>query len=137
MRGASGLLELWKAEEELPFSGWDFSYLDGRILLDQPPWSYTARAKKLMRRASSVLDIATGGGKRLLEMQDSLPGKVVATEGHPHPKAPRATQLPGTSRVCCVRLAAGKEGGSFSPLEKPGIILDEPRGPEGPCPDAG
>ena len=66
MQGASDLQELWKAEEEIPFSGWDFSYLDGRMLLDQPPWSYTARAKELMGRASSVLDIATGGGERLL-----------------------------------------------------------------------
>ena len=83
MRGASGLHELWKAEEEIPFSGWDFSYLDGRMLLDQPPWSYTSRAKELMGRASSVLDIATGGGERLLEMQECWPGKVVATEGFP------------------------------------------------------
>ncbi len=82
MQGASDLQELWKAEEEIPFSGWDFSYLDGRMLLDQPPWSYTARAKELMGRASSVLDIATGGGERLLEMQVSWPTKVAATEGY-------------------------------------------------------
>ncbi len=83
MHDAPSLLETWKAEEEIPFTGWDFSYLDGRMLLDQPPWSYTFRAKELMRRASSVLDIATGGGERLLEMRDSWPGKVVATEGYP------------------------------------------------------
>lgn len=83
MQDASSRIGLWKAEEEIPFSGWDFSYLDGRMLLDAPPWSYSSRAKELMRRASSVLDIATGGGERLLEMQDSWPGKVVATEGYP------------------------------------------------------
>ncbi len=83
MHDASRLLEMWKAEEELPFTGWDFSYLDGRMMLDQPPWSYTSRAKELMRRASSVLDIATGSGERLLEMRDCWPGRVVATEGYP------------------------------------------------------
>lgn len=26
------LIEAWKREEQQPFSGWDFSYLDGRML---------------------------------------------------------------------------------------------------------
>lgn len=74
---------MWKAEEEIPFTGWDFSYLDGRMMLDQPSWSYKSRAEQLMRRASSLLDIATGGGERLLEMRDCWPGRVLATEGYP------------------------------------------------------
>ncbi len=93
MQDASSLPELWKAEEKMPFTGWDFSYVDGRMLLDPPPWSYTSRAKKLMRRASSLLDIATGGGERLLEMQDSWPAKVVATEGYPPNIALASTRL--------------------------------------------
>ena len=75
--------DIWKAEEERPFTGWDFSYLDGRMLLGQPPWSYTSRAKRSMRLASSALDVGTGGGERLLAMRDSWPAKVVATEGYP------------------------------------------------------
>ncbi|MYC97333.1 MAG: methyltransferase domain-containing protein [Caldilineaceae bacterium SB0661_bin_32] len=77
------LIEGWKAEEEKPFTGWDFSYLDGRMLLEQPPWSYSTRARELMRSSASVLDIATGGGERLLSMRDSWPEIVVATEGYP------------------------------------------------------
>ena len=77
------LIEKWKAEEERPFIGWDFSYLDGRMLLEGPPWSYTSRARQLMRRASSVLDIGTGGGERLLAMRDSWPETVAVTEGYP------------------------------------------------------
>lgn len=80
---ATNLLEQWKAEEKQPFIGWDFSHLDGRMLQDDPPWSYTSRAKELMRSASSVLDIGTGGGERLLAMRDCWPNVVVATEGHP------------------------------------------------------
>ncbi len=77
------LIEKWKAEDERPFIGWDFSYLDGRMLLEEPPWSYTSRARQLMRRASSVLDIGTGGGERLLAMKDSWPETVAVTEGYP------------------------------------------------------
>ena len=77
------LIEEWKAEEGKPFIGWDFSYLDGRMLMEEPPWSYTDRARQLMRRASSVLDIGTGGGERLLSMRDSWPGIVAVTEGYP------------------------------------------------------
>jgi len=79
----SNLIELWKAEEDQPFIGWDFSYLDGRMLLEQPPWSYSTRARELMRESTSCLDIATGGGERLLSMKDSWPQTVAVTEGYP------------------------------------------------------
>ena len=49
---SSDLIASWKAEEERPFIGWDFSYLDGRMLLEQPSWSYTSRARQLLRRAA-------------------------------------------------------------------------------------
>lgn len=79
----SELTKLWQTEEEAPFVGWDFSYLDGRMLVEEPDWSYTARARQLMRKATSVLDIATGGGERLLSMRDSWPETVAVTEGYP------------------------------------------------------
>lgn len=31
------LIESWKQEENHPFSGWDFSYLDGRMHEEQTP----------------------------------------------------------------------------------------------------
>jgi SAM-dependent methyltransferase len=73
-------IETWKREEQQPFSGWDFSYLDGRMLEEQAPWSYSSRAAKLMRHASSVIDLGTGGGERFLKLQADWPKKVVATE---------------------------------------------------------
>ena len=76
------LVETWKAEERYPFSGWDFSHLDGRMVEGQPPWPYRARAAELMARSSSVLDMGTGGGERLLALQAHWPKKVAVTEDY-------------------------------------------------------
>ena len=76
-------IETWKREEQQPFSGWDFSYLDGRMLEDQAPWSYTTRAAELMHQSTSVIDLGTGGGERLLKLKEHWPRKVVATEEYP------------------------------------------------------
>lgn len=77
------LMSIWKKEEQEPFIGWDFSYLDGRMLEAQPPWSYSARAAELMKHSSSVVDLDTGGGERFLKLHDHWPHKVVATEHYP------------------------------------------------------
>jgi SAM-dependent methyltransferase len=74
------LIETWKSEEQRPFFGWDFSYLDGRMMEEQAPWSYSARAAELLRQASAVIDLGTGGGERFLKLQMCWPKKVVATE---------------------------------------------------------
>lgn len=77
------LLAQWRREEAQPFSGWDFSYLDGRMIEEEPPWDYMERAAELMQQASSVVDLDTGGGERLLELRPHWPAKVVATEEYP------------------------------------------------------
>ena len=74
------LIDTWKYEEKQPFSGWDFSYLDGRMLEEQAPWSYSSRATERMRRSSSVIDLGTGGGERFLKLREYWPERVVATE---------------------------------------------------------
>ncbi len=79
----SEMIEIWKREEQQPFLGWDFSYLDGRMLEDQAPWSYSSRAAELMRRSASVMDMDTGGGERFLKLRPYWPKKVVATEHYP------------------------------------------------------
>ena len=95
------LIDQWKSEEKEPFAGWDFSYLKGRMLEDDPPWSYTTRAMALMRSASSVLDIGTGGGERVLMMREAWPEKVVVTEAHP-PNVKLATDRLGPLGVTVV-----------------------------------
>ena len=85
------LIEIWKREEQQPFTGWDFSYLAERMFEDEPPWSYSRHAAELMRQASPVIDLDTGGGERLLSLRDSWPSKVVATEAY-SPNFDLATQ---------------------------------------------
>ncbi len=77
------LIETWLREERQPFTGWDFSYLDGRMTEGQIPWSYLDRAAELMRRSSSVIDLDTGGGEKLLSLREHWPPKVLATEEYP------------------------------------------------------
>jgi len=99
------LVETWKREEQQRFSGWDFSHVDGRMIEEQAPWSYSSRAAELMRRASSVIDLGTGGGERFLKLQETWPKKAVATEDHP-PNFRLATERlsPFGARVADVRL---------------------------------
>ena len=77
------LVQAWKREEQQPFSGWDFSYLDGRMIEEKTPWSYLSRAAELMRHASSVIDLDTGGAERFLELREHWPERVMATESYP------------------------------------------------------
>jgi hypothetical protein len=76
-------IQQWKEEERQPFTGWDFSYLDQRMVEDQAPWSYTTRAMQLMRGSQAALDMDTGGGERLLGMRPAWPKKMAATENYP------------------------------------------------------
>ena len=79
----AALVASWKEEEAAPFSGWDFSYLEGRMHEEQTPWSYSTRAAALMRSVDSLLDMGTGGGERLLSLCDAWPTRVSVTEAHP------------------------------------------------------
>jgi SAM-dependent methyltransferase len=103
---ANELIETWKHEEQQPFIGWDFSYLDGRMIEEQAPWSYSSRASELMSRASAMVDLGTGGGERLLKLQKYWPKKVVVTEEYP-PNFRLATErlFPFGVQVVDVRLA--------------------------------
>jgi SAM-dependent methyltransferase len=76
------LREQWLAEEQISFAGWDFSYVEGRVAEEQPPWDYMALAATRMAQASALLDMDTGGGEKLLALRAHWPAKVVATEGY-------------------------------------------------------
>jgi len=101
----STLVETWKREEQQPFIGWDFSYLDGRMFEEDHPWSYSSRAASLMRQSSSVIDMGTGGGERFLKLKEYWPEKVVVTEEYP-PNFKLATErlVPFGVRVEDIRL---------------------------------
>lgn len=71
-----------------PFSGWDFSWLDGHSRTSPLPWDYPARVAALARTAATMLDMGTGGGE-LLSRLPARARRTVATEGWP-PNVPVA-----------------------------------------------
>jgi SAM-dependent methyltransferase len=83
MMTINDLIESWRAEERQPFIGWDFSYLDGRWIEEQAPWSYLTRAGELMDVSRSALDMDTGGGERLLRLRPRWPARMAACEAYP------------------------------------------------------
>ena len=53
--------ESWKREEQEPFSGWDFAYLEGRLLEeDAPPGNYMSMARELLVGSAAALDMEQG-----------------------------------------------------------------------------
>ncbi|MBN1312394.1 MAG: methyltransferase domain-containing protein [Anaerolineae bacterium] len=103
------LIKIWKHEEQQPFTGWDFSYLAGRMIEEMPPWSYLEQASELMRQSSAVLDMGTGGGERLLEIQKDWPEKVVVTEDYP-PNVKLAEERLGPLGVTVVNVSLKQNG---------------------------
>lgn len=86
------LLDLWRREEQEPFSGWDFRHLNGRHWTDDPKtWSYMDHASELLRQSKSAVDLDTGGGEQLLELRPHWPTKLYATESYP-PNVKLATE---------------------------------------------
>lgn len=71
----------WKKEEQMPFSGWDFSYLKDRMFEEELPWNYISLAKELIKKSTAFLDIATGGGEVLSSLAP-LPAQSFAIEGY-------------------------------------------------------
>ena len=65
-----------------PFTGWDFSWLDGRMIQQEPPWDYPALIVKHMETAVSFLDMGTGGGELLASLAP-LPPDCHAPEAYP------------------------------------------------------
>ncbi len=89
MRGDEEAFDaLVRAAEQQRLVGWDFSWVDDRVVETPPPWSYQARATTLLRAATAVLDLGTGGGERLASLAP-LPAHAVATEAYP-PNVPVA-----------------------------------------------
>ncbi len=62
------------------FSGWDFSAIKNRWKEYNTSWDYTALVRERMKKASSMLDMGTGGGELLATLQP-YPPKISATEG--------------------------------------------------------
>jgi SAM-dependent methyltransferase len=73
---------LLTAAERQPFSGWDFSYLEGRMRDEALGWNYPQLVRPRLPSARSLLDLGTGGGEFLASLAP-LPPRTAATEAYP------------------------------------------------------
>lgn len=76
-------LEWLRRETEVPFAGWDFSYVKKTGRLQEAPlgWNYTSLVQHKLPEAQALLDMGTGGGE-FLAMLRPLPEQTYATEGY-------------------------------------------------------
>jgi SAM-dependent methyltransferase len=79
----SDAISSWKEEENVPFTGWDFTHIASRFVAEPPPWSYEDMARELMSSSLAALDLGTGGGEFLRALKGHFPKRIVATEDFP------------------------------------------------------
>lgn len=84
------LFDFLLREAEAHFSGWDFSYLEGRESQAPLRWSYVSEALLRVRKSTAVLDMDTGGGE-LFSRFAPFPAVAYATEAYP-PNIPIARE---------------------------------------------
>ena len=75
------LFDFLITESKVPFSGWDFSYLDftGRMNSSLLTWNYASKIMANLKDIDSLLDMGTGGGEFLSKIRP-LPKETYATE---------------------------------------------------------
>lgn len=73
-----------QSQEEIPFSGWDFSFLTrlGRMVEAPLPWNYFNLLTPYLLETETLLDMGTGGGEFLGRIWPR-PQKICATESYP------------------------------------------------------
>jgi len=71
-----------------PFSGWDFSHVRSRMVMEPLTWSYHSEILPFVRTVETMLDMGTGGGEFLSSLQP-LPKETFATEAY-EPNVPIA-----------------------------------------------
>ncbi len=73
----------WKNEEKIAhIQGWDFSHISKRYIEeDKLPWDFKALIKNYLTDEMNLLDMETGGGEFLLELQHPV-SKTSAIEGY-------------------------------------------------------
>src|ERR1051325_259171 len=76
------LLRHLTSEFNRPSTGWNFSYLKGRMeeKLTSLPWDYEATVRTELLNAKGLLDMGTGSGEFLASLSP-LPPDTCATEG--------------------------------------------------------
>jgi len=77
----NNLYDYLTKEYHAHFSGWDFSYIKGRMIEDKLSWNYKNIVENNIIGKKSLLDMGTGGGEFLCSLSN-LPQIVCATEGY-------------------------------------------------------
>ncbi len=72
----------WEFEENFPFEGWNFSHLNGRWDNEKLSWNYRKIILEYLNPSMTLLDMDTGDGKFLLELNHPYLNTFV-TEGYP------------------------------------------------------
>ena len=67
-------------DSNYPFTGWDFSHIEKRMIEAPLTWSYTSKILFYVKNSSTLLDIGTGGGEFLSSIYQYLPKVTHATE---------------------------------------------------------
>ena len=75
------IFDIYLEDANHAFSGWDFSYITQRIVIEPLDWSYPSIIIPFLRSVDSMLDMGTGGGEFLCSLQP-LPKNTFATESY-------------------------------------------------------
>lgn len=75
------LYKLFFNEYNKPFKGWDFTYINNRVVTEVLGWDYRSIITPLLSDANYMLDMGTGGGEFLSALQP-LPKYTYATESY-------------------------------------------------------
>ena len=76
--------------QQHPTQGWDFSWLDSRLLTTKFPWDFRQIVDYFAKQSPTMLDLGTGGGEWLADLPHRPP-HTVATEAW-LPNVPIATE---------------------------------------------
>jgi SAM-dependent methyltransferase len=74
--------QLLEDAEGTDFRGWDFTRLGARLVSEAPPWAFEEIVASRAARATTMLDMGTGGGEWLSALRARAP-VTVATESWP------------------------------------------------------
>ena len=74
------LFDFYIDESKTPFEGWNFSYINGRLVDSPLPWNYRSIILPYVLESNCLLDIGTGGGEFLSRLP--FPKRTFATESY-------------------------------------------------------
>lgn len=66
--------------DAVPLQGWDFSWFEGRATEQRPSWGYADQLAERLKRATTALDLQTGGGEVFAYASAGSPALLVAVE---------------------------------------------------------